>query len=226
MIRNILALIGVIALIGIILLYPKIQPLQKFYHAMDDDSRQFLLQQFKNIQSMDEVKVKEIIAQARQLDPKAWDTYVSMANDLLATGNSAEATVWKIPVEEGLTADEVEETMKFVANEHNFSNVGELPLSKDIEAKTGKDFRFIKLFLFCDSLIAAEMLNYSGAFSAYLPCRIALIEDKKGKLWLYTLNMDMMIYGGKTLPAELYEKAVGVKETILDIMKRGATGEF
>jgi uncharacterized protein (DUF302 family) len=226
MIRNLLALIGVVALVGLIMMYPKIQTIYSFYHAMDDDTKQFLGQQFNTIQNMDEAKVKDIISQAKQLDPKAWDTYISMADDLLKTGNSAEATVWKIPVEDGLSAEEVEETMKFVANEHNFANVGELPLSKDIEAKTGEDFRFIKLFLFCDSLIAAEMLNYSGAFSAYLPCRIALIEDKEGKLWLYTLNMDMMIYGGKTLPAELYDKAVRVKEIILDIMNRGATGEF
>ncbi|MBA1330805.1 hypothetical protein QQ73_06420, partial [Candidatus Endoriftia persephone str. Guaymas] len=51
--------------------------------------------------------------------------------------NAAEATIWKLPVEEGLSADEVEETMKFVANEYNMSHVGELPLSKDIEAKSG-----------------------------------------------------------------------------------------
>ncbi len=226
MIRNLLALIGVIALVGVVLLLPKIQPLYKFYDNLDENSKSFLGQQLKNIQGMDEGKIKEYLAQAKQLDEKAWDTYTGMAEVLLSTGNSAEATVWKVPVAEGLSAEEVEETMKFVANEHNFANVGELPLSKDIEAKTGKSHRFIKLFLFCDSLIAAEMLDYSGAFSAYLPCRIALIEDKQGKLWLYTLNMDMMIYGGKTLPSELYEKAVKVKETILDIMNRGAAGEF
>jgi hypothetical protein len=38
--------------------------------------------------------------------------------------------------------------------------------------------------------------------------------------------MDMMIYGGEPLPAELKEEAIQVKEFILDIMKRGATGEF
>ena len=70
------------------------------------------------------------------------------------------------------------------------------------------------------------MLDYSDAFSAYLPCRITLVEDTSGKLWLYTLNMDIMIHGGKTLPPELKEEALKVKEIILDIMNRGAAGEF
>ncbi|MFN2190167.1 MAG: DUF302 domain-containing protein, partial [Candidatus Promineifilaceae bacterium] len=115
---------------------------------------------------------------------------------------------------------------KFVANEHNMSNVGELPLSKDIEAKKGKSYRVVKIFLFCNSLTAARMLDYSDAYSAYLPCRITMIEDQEGKLWLIALNMDMMIYGGEPLPTELKEEALKVKEYILDIMKRGATGEF
>jgi hypothetical protein len=38
--------------------------------------------------------------------------------------------------------------------------------------------------------------------------------------------MDMMIHGGTELPDELYEEATNVKEIILDIMNRGAAGEF
>jgi hypothetical protein len=38
--------------------------------------------------------------------------------------------------------------------------------------------------------------------------------------------MDMMIYGGKQLPTELKAQAMEVKEQILDIMHRGASGEF
>jgi len=38
--------------------------------------------------------------------------------------------------------------------------------------------------------------------------------------------MDMVIYGGSPLPPELKKEAVQVKEIILDIMNRGATGEF
>lgn len=161
-----------------------------------------------------------------EFDPGAAQTYKELIVNILESKDAATATVWKFPVEEGLTAEEVEETMKFVANEHNIAKVGELPLSLDITAKLGKEYRFVKIFLFCNSLTAAKMLDYNDAFSAYLPCRISLVEDKTGKLWLYSLNMDLMIHGGKTLPEELKKEAENVKRIILDIMKRGAEGDF
>lgn len=80
--------------------------------------------------------------------------------------------------------------------------------------------------MFCNALTAAKMLDYSDAFSAYLPCRITLLEDPDGQLWLYTLNMDLMVYGGKPLPPELKEEAIEVKDIILEIMNRGAEGDF
>ncbi|MDX2504899.1 MAG: DUF302 domain-containing protein [Gammaproteobacteria bacterium] len=161
-----------------------------------------------------------------EFDPKAAETYTDLIKNIIETKDAASATVWRFPVEEGLSAEEVEETMKFVANEHNIANVGELPLSTDISAKQGKPYRFVKIFLFCNSLTAAKMLDYNDAFSAYLPCRISLVEDLSGKLWLISLNMDLMIHGGKTLPPELKAEAEGVKRIILDIMKRGAEGDF
>lgn len=161
-----------------------------------------------------------------QFDEKAQQTYTEMANAILKTGNAAEATVWKVKVEEGLSADDVEEAMRSVANEHNIKNVGELPLSKQIEAMSGKPFRYMKIFMFCNALTAAKMVDYSDAFSAYLPCRVTLLEDKKGQLWIYSLNMDLMIYGGKPLPPALKKEAIKVKTIIKDIMQRGSQGEF
>jgi hypothetical protein len=159
-------------------------------------------------------------------DENAINVYTEMANNLIESGNMADATVWKIPVKEGLTPGDVEDTMRFVANEHNIKNVGELPLSGQVEAMTGEKTRYFKIFMFCNALTAANMLDYSDAFSAYLPCRVSMVEDKEGKLWLYSLNMDAMIYGGKPLPPALKEEAEGVKEIIQDIMNRGAAGDF
>jgi uncharacterized protein (DUF302 family) len=133
----------------------------------------------------------------QQLDPKAAEVYREMFDKLLATGNSAEATVWKVQVDEGLTAKDVEETM-----------------------------RFAQIYMFCNAMTAARMMDYSNAYSAYLPCRVSMVKDNQGRLWIYSLNMDLMIYGGKPLPPDLKKEAMQVKEIILDIMNRGAHGEF
>ncbi len=172
------------------------------------------------------VKIAPMMQAFDAFDEKAIDVYSEMVTKILETGNTAEATVWKVQVNEDLTAKDVEETMKFVANEHNIKNVGELPLSGEVEAMSGEKSRFFKIYMFCNALTAAQMLEYSDAYSAYLPCRVSMVEDKEGKLWLYSLNMDAMIYGGTPLPADLKTEAEGVKEIILDIMNRGAEGDF
>jgi len=172
------------------------------------------------------VKFQPVLTTVGEFEDNAVEVFADMGVKLIETGNMAEASVWKVAVDEGMTAEDVEETMKFVANEHNFKNVGEMPLYKEVESMSGEAYRYVKIFMFCNALTASRMLDYNDAFSSYLPCRITLIEDKDGKLWLYTLNMDGMIYGGKPLPAELKEEAENVKEIILDIMNRGATGEF
>jgi uncharacterized protein (DUF302 family) len=172
------------------------------------------------------IKMAPMMQTFESFDKKAMDVYSEMMEKILETGNAAEAMVWKVPVSEGMSADEVEETMRFVANEHNIKNVGELPLSSQIEAMSGEKSRYLKIYMFCNALTAANMLEYSDAYSAFLPCRISMVEDKQGKLWLYSLNMDAMIYGGKPLPPALKGEAEGVKTIILDIMKRGAEGDF
>ena len=170
--------------------------------------------------------MKEDIAALNELDPKAKDVYKAMWEKLKETGNSAEATVVKYSLAEDVSPEDAVETMRFVANEHNIRGVGELPLSEQVALETGKEQRFLKIFQYCNPQTAMKMVEYSDAFAAYLPCRIAMIEDKEGKYHLYSLNMDLMIYGGKSLPPELHAEAVKVKEIMNDIMKRAASGDF
>ena len=50
--------------------------------------------------------------------------------------------------------------------------------------------------------------------------------EKDDGLWLYTLNMDMMVKMGRKLPSPLKEDAWKVRETIFMMMDRAAKGEF
>ncbi len=199
-IRNILAIIGLIAVTGGGYAYSKFG---------------------SQIMGM-----KGEMAALEKLDPKAKEIYTEMWEKLKETGNSADATVWVYPLADGVSAEDAEEAMKAVANEHNIKSVGDLPLSDQITSMTGEEQRMLKIFQFCNPLTAKKMVDYSDAFAAYLPCRISMVKGKDGKLRLFALNMDMMIYGGKTLPDDLRKEALEVKEIILDIMKRGAEGDF
>lgn len=165
-------------------------------------------------------------ASLSKFDRDAGKVYMGMMKQVIETGNAAEATIWKKAVKDGLTPEDVDQAMKSVANEYNIKNVGELPLYQQVAAITGKDYRFVKIYMFCDAVTASKMLDFSDAYSAYLPCRVSLVQDKTGRLWIYTLNMDMMIHGGHELPPALKDEAMKVKKIITTIMKRGAAGEF
>ncbi len=159
-------------------------------------------------------------------DPKAFGVYQKMGDQLVDSGNAAAATVWKAKVAEGLTFEEVDESIKSIANERNIKGVGELPLGDQVAAMTGKPWRKLQIYLYCNPLTAAKMIEHDLAYAAYLPCRVSLVEDETGQLWIYTLDMDMMIYGGKTLPPELLKEALEVKDIMQDILKRAAEGDF
>ncbi len=58
-----------------------------------------------------------------------------------------------------------------------------------------------------------------------MPCRIALVEDSKGRMWLEMLNLDMVI-NNANLPAKLEGIAIETNGVMLDILTAGATGDF
>lgn len=135
-----------------------------------------------------------------------------------------EQTVLKMPLEDGVSMDDAVSSMKLRANIHNMKLVAELPLSKQIEAM-GKKARRMQIFQFCDPLIAQRMVEANIHFAAYLPCRIALVEDSKGRGWLVMMNLDMMMQGASLMPA-LKSEAKKVRDALMDIMQAGASGEL
>ena len=161
------------------------------------------------------------------LHPDAMEkVYMPMTNKLLDTGDITMASVVRVPVAKDLSNEDIEEAMESVAVERSIRSVGMLPLSEMVELQTGEKQRYLKIYQYCSPRTAMTMVDHSDAFSAYLPCRLAVIEDKQGQKWVYTLDMNTMIYGGAPLPPELLEKAIEVQATIDAIQQAGATGDF
>ena len=135
-----------------------------------------------------------------------------------------EDTVVKMALADGVSFDDAVVSMKLRANIRNMKLVAELPLSKQIEAM-GQKARRMEIYQFCDPLTAQRMVEANIHFAAYLPCRIALVEDEKGQGWLVMMNLDMML-NGTTINDDLKSQAMKVRDTLMDIMQAGANGDL
>lgn len=137
----------------------------------------------------------------------------------------------KMPVAEDVSFDDAVESMRLRANEINFKFVGHSPLWKDVAAITGEDTPRVEIFNFCDAMVARKVLDYAPEFVVFIPCRIALLEDAAGKLWVMTLDWDanwlnLAQNPNSILDQELRAEALRIREGIRYIMEGAATGDF
>lgn len=150
---------------------------------------------------------------------KVWDRWVDSGGDISV------ATTWERKVQPGVTVNDIEQAFAQIATERNMKAVGELPLSKELEARSGKPQKFLKVYSYCSPDTARMMVDFSPHMAAFLPCRLTVVEREDG-LWIYTFNMDMMVKMGRKLPSPLKEEAFKVRDTIYMMLDKAARGEF
>ena len=133
-------------------------------------------------------------------------------------------TVAKIALADGVSADDAIVAIKSKAIELNMKFVAHQPLSKELKAR-GIDSGRLEIFQFCNPTDAHKMVAFNPIFAAYMPCRIALVEDGKGKIWLMMVDLNMLI-NNTALPPELNKIATRINQTLVEIMEAGASGDF
>lgn len=138
--------------------------------------------------------------------------------------NDISQTVVKMSLKTGVSVDDATEAMTSKAAELNLKIVGRQKVHEEIRAR-GQEARHLEILQFCDPEDAVKMVALDPIYAAYMPCRIAVVEDTTGKPWLLMLNLDMLI-NSNTLPPNLQEIAIRVNQSMLAIMTAGAIGEF
>jgi len=133
-------------------------------------------------------------------------------------------TVIKMALAEGVSWDAASEAMMSKAAELNMKLVGRQNVGKELQSR-GIASPNLEIFQFCDPEDAMKMVAFNTIYAAYMPCRIALVEDGNKRNWLLMLNLDMII-NAFALPAELQAIAIGVNGEMLSILTAGATGNF
>ena len=161
------------------------------------------------------------IEQATDLDPKAMGLYMMMADDVLTTGDSAKAMIRRVKVDKDVDIEDVVETLNSVATEKNL-----LVVASSLMSGGSKGGKYIRIISYCNPHIAKQFIEHSMAYSAFMPCRVAIIEDDNGDYWLYTMDLGLMIAGGHTLPPKLLKQAKYIESTMYEMMDKAAKGDF
>jgi hypothetical protein len=164
------------------------------------------------------------------LDSKAIPEYMKMFDTVLTTGDPAKGMVRKIKmvIPDGMTkAEAVEnalEIMDEVGAEYGLSMVDSKTMPRGGKLfKDGGKLTHIRSY--CSPAIADVFLNHSAEFIGFMPCRIGLIENDNGDIYIYTMSMELMINGGQKLPEKLLKLANEVRTGMYTMMRKGAEGE-
>lgn len=140
---------------------------------------------------------------------------------------ASQSGVYKLAIDRGVSLAEAAESMKLRANALNLQLVAELPMSKQVEAVTGKPQRTITIFQFCDAVLAKDLIDVNMEFAIYMPCRVALIEDAQGQGWLVMMDVNVdSVAKEKRLPQALKTRVEAVRKSLLEVMRAGAKGEL
>jgi uncharacterized protein (DUF302 family) len=137
----------------------------------------------------------------------------------------------KYKAKDGLTFDDVKQSMELRANTLNFKKVGESPMWKDIQAVLGDmDAPRMEVYHYCDIAAGRAVLRASPESIAYLPCRIAIMEDANKQIWVITLDWEMAwldtVNGKMGIDAELSKHAKDIRDKMDNIMQAAANGDL
>jgi len=138
----------------------------------------------------------------------------------------------KYKAKEGLSFDEVVESMKLRANQVNLKLVGHSPMVKDIQAVLG-DFSTprMEVFHFCDIEAGREIMKLVPESVVYLPCRIAVMEDAQKNVWVLTLDwdtawLDGINSGAMGVSPEMMALAKKIRDNMDNVMRAAAAGDL
>lgn len=137
----------------------------------------------------------------------------------------------KYKAKDGLTFDDVKQSMELRANQLNFKKVGESPMWKDIQAVLGdKEAPRMEVYHYCDIAAGREVLKYAPESIVFLPCRIAIMEDANKQIWVLTLDWDLAwldtVQGKMGIDADVAKYAKDIREKMDNIMQAAANGDL
>ncbi len=133
------------------------------------------------------------------------------------------AMVQMTMVDEGITGKEVDESIKSMATNESILHVAMFPLSEQITNVTGKPYRHLSIHNICDAKTAGLIADVDDRFTVILPCKIAVVEGKDGRIRMFSMNPDVMsVLNLPPGPKEMAEEVAAKMDAIIAGAKEGS----
>lgn len=170
------------------------------------------------------------VGQVVKLDSQALPEYMKMFDKVLTTGDPAKGMIRKVKmvIPEGMTKSEALENALEIMDE-TASEYGMALVDSKTMPRNGKLFKdgglLTHIRSYCSPYIADVFLKHSAEFIGFMPCRIGIVEEPNGDIYIYTMSLELMINGGYVLPPELLTLANEVRAGMYAMMENAAAGE-
>jgi hypothetical protein len=159
------------------------------------------------------------------LDSGALPAYMDMFAKVLKDGDPAKAMMKEWKVDEGISGDDVKESITALTEEYNMRLTGYVKMYTKPDAAPD-EVKEARIWSLCNLTTAKVFLNHSRWYGGFMPCRIMYVQYGNGDAYLVSMDMALAIYGGNPLPKEMLEAALKVKEAMEKVPERAAKGDF
>lgn len=153
---------------------------------------------------------------ARKFDPEAIRVMERFVGKGLEGGFTAASTI-RIPLAEGVTAQDAAHAMGERAAAHGMGAVERLTLQEE-------DSLRLEIIAFLPPDIPPLLLGEDWALATHIPYRVVLYWDGV-RGWLAAMDPGLFVHGLRSTDPELKSRMVLAKDRLLDIMAAGANGD-
>ena len=160
-----------------------------------------------------------------KLDDGAMPAYDAMFTKVVKYGDPARAMMKEWKVEEGVSGDDVKESIAALTEEYNMRLTGYVKMYTKEDAKPN-EVAEARIWSLCNLTTAKIFLNYSRYYGGFMPCRIMYVRYGNGDAYLISMDMTLAIHGGYPLPPKMLEAANKVKVAMEEVPARAAQGDF
>jgi uncharacterized protein (DUF302 family) len=137
----------------------------------------------------------------------------------------ASSAIYEVAVKEGVSYQDVIDSLKSVSEGMNFVNPANFPISEHIKAR-GVDPQGIKeVHSFCNLTMGTDIFLDHPEFLVFAPCRVALYE-KENKLFLGLARPTYDLKSIKNPSPRAQKAAQQLEDALIQLLNKASKGEI